>query len=238
MKKIFTLFTGLLLLSATAKLSAQSFTIQHDTATLNSPTGLVTVVDGVTPGASNVTITWKVIETNFPSDWQAGTGICDNNQCYSSGLLWPSGTTKTSFSYAAGVLGDFHMQIDLDGATTLGCYYYKVRLSNQVVPTDTAIETYIVCKNSITAVPTVKSTDDILLYPNPATNELNIVYDASADIKSIAVYNIIGKTMTVYKVTANNSANLNLENLPSGIYFARLINSQGNVVVTRKFTKQ
>ena len=65
MKKIFTLFTGLLLLSATAKLSAQSFTIQHDTATLNSPTGLVTVVDGVTPGASNVTITWKVIETNF-----------------------------------------------------------------------------------------------------------------------------------------------------------------------------
>jgi hypothetical protein len=76
------------------------------------------------------------------------------------------------------------------------------------------------------------------LYPNPAHNEVNLVYNTTADIKNIAVYNIIGKVIAVYKVTENNSANLNLENLPSGIYFARLINSQGNVVVTRKFTKQ
>jgi hypothetical protein len=77
----------------------------------------------------------------------------------------------------------------------------------------------------------------VSLYPNPANSEVNVVYDEAADIKSIGIYNIIGKLMTVYKVSGK-SANLNIENIPAGIYFVRLLNGQGQVVVTRKFTKQ
>jgi hypothetical protein len=75
------------------------------------------------------------------------------------------------------------------------------------------------------------------LYPNPALNEINVVYDGSADVKDIAVYNLIGRVMMVYKVTGS-SANLNIENIPAGIYFVRLLNTHGNVVITRRFTKQ
>jgi hypothetical protein len=95
----------------------------------------------------------------------------------------------------------------------------------------------MICRTGV-SVPTIThSANDVLLYPNPANNELNVVYDGSADIKNIGVYNIIGKLLTVYKVSGA-SANLNLEHIPSGIYFVRLLNSQGNAVVTRKFTKQ
>ncbi len=225
---------------------AQSYLVQHDTVT-STPTGSVTIVDGITATSASVTLKWKIIESNFPADWlmygtSAVMSMCDNNQCYPGNGLWlyGSGTvaTKTSYPYTT-TMGDFHMVIDLTTATTLGCYYVKVRLENSTVSTDTAIETYIVCKPTPTSAPyIVKSADEIILYPNPAHDEVNLVYDAGSDIKMIAVYNIIGKVMAMYKATDSNSANLNLENIPSGIYFARLINSQGNVVCTRKFTKQ
>ena len=141
--------------------------------------------------------------------------------------------------YAASAVGDFHMVVDLTTATTNGSHYLTVRLNNNAVPTDTALSTFVITRGSTTGVQYIpKSSDDVVLYPNPAHDEVNVIYNASADIKSIAVYNIIGKIMAVYKVTENNNANLHIENMPSGIYFVRLMNSNGTVVLTRKFTKQ
>jgi len=88
------------------------------------------------------------------------------------------------------------------------------------------------------ALPALSSREEkSVVYPNPATNDINIVFDENADVKNIALYNVIGKVMNVYKVSGN-SANLNIENLPSGIYFVKLYSANGSVVVTRKFTKQ
>lgn len=253
MKKLFTLITGFLLLYATGVYaqasSGGSFTIQHDTVNASPSVAVsTTVLDAISAvgtGTTTVTIDWKVIASDFPSDWVPVYSICDNSLCTPGSGLWtPSGgtlSTKTSNPYGVAVGltpgGDFHMVVDFTNTTSTGCHYMTVRLNNHSVLTDTATETYVVC-NSTTGVPTVSKADDILLYPNPAHDEVNIVYDANADIKNIAVYSIIGKVVAVYKVTNNSSANLNLENIPSGIYFARLMNSQGNVVGTRKFTKQ
>ena len=244
MKKIFTLISGFLLFFNSNSLKAQSsFTVQHDTVTYTWPGGATAqniedaVVNLSTVSTDSIVVSWKVVGTDFPSDWKANTGICDNNLCYTLPGLWPSTGNMTSNKYAPGN-GDFHLQLNLSTVTsTPGCHFVTVRMHNSAIVTDSATETYIVC-NVTTGVPTIKSTDEVVLYPNPASNELNIVYDANADIKNIAVYNIIGKLMTVYKVTGNNSANLNLENIPSGIYFVRLINAHGAVVATRKFTKQ
>ncbi|MES2704062.1 MAG: T9SS type A sorting domain-containing protein [Bacteroidota bacterium] len=84
----------------------------------------------------------------------------------------------------------------------------------------------------------VRCADDALIYPNPAGNELNVLYEATSDIKNIAVYNLIGKMVAVYKVTGNSSANLNLDGVSPGIYFVRLFNSQGEAVISKKFTRQ
>ncbi len=237
MKKIFTFITGLLFIyTASEQLSAQSFSVAHDTVTVTNPSGMVFLTDEITPASTAVTVQWKVISSDFPADWITATGICDNNLCYNLSSLWPSGALKVSSPYAA--TADFHLQVNLDPATTLGCYYVKVRMNDQAIPADTAIEVFKVCKTHPTGTTTViKSTSDVVLYPNPATDEVNVVFDANADVKNIAIYNIIGKMMSVYKVNGN-SANMSLDNMPGGIYFVRLVNSQGNIVATKKFTKQ
>jgi hypothetical protein len=240
MKKVFTFVVGVLLLNVAAvRLGAQSFSVAYDTVNWTPPSGLNFTEDSIAPTSSSVTLQWKVINpTNLPADWIPLVGICDNITCYPMTGLWPSGTVKTSNPYPMTGVHDFHLQADLDAATTLGCYLVKVRMNNAAILGDTAIENYIVCKTSPTASPVViRSSNDVVLYPNPATNEVNVVYDAGADVKNIAIYSIIGKMSAIYKVNGN-SANLNLENIPAGIYFVRLVNSQGNVVATKKFSKQ
>jgi hypothetical protein len=83
-----------------------------------------------------------------------------------------------------------------------------------------------------------KIQDEIIIYPNPAHEEVNIIYGADAGVKNIVIYNLIGKTVSAFKPIDNSSASLSIENLPTGIYFVRLIDAQGAVVATRKFTKQ
>jgi hypothetical protein len=82
-----------------------------------------------------------------------------------------------------------------------------------------------------------KTDDEVSIYPNPARSHVNVVFDAALGVKNIAVYNLIGKLVSIYKVNGN-SAKLDIEEIPAGIYFIRLINSQGKIVATRKFTHQ
>ena len=98
---------------------------------------------------------------------------------------------------------------------------------------------FIGYKNSTPAgVNTIVSDDNIVIFPNPAREAVNVVFDDKADIKSIAVFNLIGKVLNVYKTTDNGSAKLDISNIPAGIYFLRLMNGQGQVVATRRFTRQ
>ena len=79
----------------------------------------------------------------------------------------------------------------------------------------------------------------MVLYPNPAREAVNVIYNEKAGIKTIAVYNIIGKLMgPVYKPADNGSAKIDLDDIPNGIYFLRLMDSQGHVLATRRFTRQ
>ncbi len=240
MKKFITLLSLAGALLTAGSTYAQSIDVQHDTVTVSGAGFYDAYNYIINTTTSPITIEWKVISTNFPSDWIGNTGICDNKTCISGGGLWPTTTYETD-PYAGSITnGMFKMQIDLataSGTTTTGTHYMRVRLNNKFAPSDTAIQTYIVTKTT-TSVKVVKSTGDITMYPNPATSALNVVFDANADIKNIAVYNIIGKQVNMFRVSGATSASLNVENLSDGIYFVRLMNSNGEVVATRKFTKQ
>jgi len=237
MKKIllFVLGIGSLLNVNTA--SAQAFTTQYDTTFTTLAPDVSTIIYNKINNTqdTNITIKWVVISTDFPSDWMPNTGLCDINLCYSSAAIW-SGTSGTTYtpSYAPGV-GDFHMAITLPSSASNGTHYMTVSLRNQAAG-ESKTETYVINKWP-TAVPTVNGSDDISLYPNPATNNLNILYNENTGIKVAVVYNMIGKAMVVNKVSGN-SASINIESVPSGIYLIRLFNADGNVVATRKFTKQ
>ena len=243
MKKIL-LFCGLIIgLFSFKTVSAQSFIMEYpnDTITnINLSGNTEDFIHDTTSG--NITITWAVIATNYPADWLAATGICDNHTCYSDGSLWTGSTgpahTNNTFGTGSALpsdTSDFHLQENLTTANTPGCYYMTVSLRD-ASSGEIKYVTFMPCLFPA-SVPGVANDDDIRIYPNPAREELNVVYSAAANVKTIAVYNIIGKVLNVYRVSGD-SANLNLENIPPGIYFVRLMNAYGGVVATRKFTRQ
>jgi hypothetical protein len=234
-----------------AIMHGQSFTVAVPSDTVYAT---VTTTGGVTNNITNITavndtLKWYVDSTNFPADWLTSTafGICDDYVCTFNNhyVLWnpatSSGDTFTSVYYANAAhdsTGNFDLSMSLGSATSIGPYWITVNVIGQGHAAGTSKNLTFNITRTPTGVPVVpNASSDVLLYPNPATDELNIVYDATADVKNIAVYNIIGKVMSVYKVTGP-SANLNLEAMPSGIYFVRLSNSYGQVVATKKFTKQ
>jgi hypothetical protein len=67
--------------------------------------------------------------------------------------------------------------------------------------------------------------DELIVYPNPATDLINIV--PSMNIKSISIFNNIGQT--VYQ---GNETQININNFESGVYIIRINN--GNEIINKK----
>lgn len=244
MKKI---LLGLLGLCLPAFLYAQAtFSVAQDTVrmTVGGPASVNDNITNLT--GSNLSLRWSVIASDFPTDWRAplAFGICDNALCRqnSSGAIWngSSGSTYSStyyFNAAHDSVGAFDLSLDFSTVTSAGVSHYVTVSITDVGSGYTHNETFVIYRPPLAVGNVNTVAADVVLYPNPARDEVNVVFDANADVKNIAVYNIIGKVMNVYKVNGD-SANLNIENIPSGIYFVRLMNSHGEVVVTKKFTKQ
>ncbi len=237
MKKIFTLLCTAVVLAGFSRANAQSFTVASDTVYYTvSGTTVINVNDNVSPASGPVTLKWNVVATNFPTDWISAAGMCDNFLCYNLNTLTPSGIVKTSDPYPVSGNHDFHLQFNQGAATSNGTYYVRAKLVNPAAP-DSVYATFIVTKTAVGVEQVTRTNEELSLYPNPATSEINLVYGGSADVKTVSIYNIIGKLMSVYRVNGN-SANMSLENMPGGIYFVRLADAQGQIVATRKFTKQ
>lgn len=225
---------ALLALSFNISSYAQSFTAQHDTVAFMS-SEFYSAIDGISvPGTSPVNIQWRVVASNFPADWKEKTGICDALNCYSSTPVF-AGTNYTCL-YNPG-MGDFHLQIDQATTTSTGTYYTKVKLNNAANPNDTVNVVFVASKFP-TAVNDVNGANSVTMYPNPAVNELHVKYNALAGVRNVEIYSIIGKKMSVNKVTGIDNTVVNLENIPTGIYFLRLTNTSGDIVATKRFTKQ
>ena len=239
MKKFILSLSIILGLAAANEANAQSFTLDKDTVKgVVSDYGgkIISTINNNTPGP--IKVDWKVISHNIPaapSVWNTDFGLCDNQYCYVSGIL--SGSTQTSLDIAAG--GNMHMYISypytVASATTFGPYYVTAEVS-QGSTKDTVTFMFNKWTTSVNNVAT-KSADNVVLYPNPVRDDLNIVFTGMNEVKSLGIYNLIGKQVSAYKVNGT-SASVNVESMPAGIYMLRLMDGQGRVVAVRKFNKQ
>lgn len=226
---------------------AQTFVPATDTVFMNI--GGLDHAEGFTsisvPGAGPKSINWKVVASDFPADWlRSGEfGFCDDGLCYTNigdTFLWDKPKAKgrkLDFTYYGGS-GPFTCVLEKMHGKTVGCFYAAVQFTDIASGGTIDTITFVVCSNTLGILAAQSAAnDDIVLYPNPANNELNVLFGAYNDVKSMVVYNVIGKAMNAWKV-AGNSANLDITAMPAGIYFVKLYGSSGNVVATRKFTKQ
>jgi hypothetical protein len=97
--------------------------------------------------------------------------------------------------------------------------------------------TYVLRKFSAGVANTSQHDAAISFYPNPAHGVLNVAFDESAGVRTVAIYNLIGKSVAAFKVNGSN-AQLNIDDIPAGIYMLRFLNGQGEVLATRRFTRQ
>ncbi|HXS35290.1 MAG TPA: T9SS type A sorting domain-containing protein [Flavipsychrobacter sp.] len=229
--------SGLFLTSL--KANGQAFVTQADTLyhTINGLGELTNEITNKT-GAS-FTIQWQVVASDFPADWIPPVGICDNHNCYYNTKtidLWNgfSGSTFTSDPYKPDTAGTFYLITTLADTNSVGTHYLTVSLNGGGT---SKMMTFVVSHNPTGVTTITKSEDNITVYPNPARNQINVVFNPNVDAKTIAICNLIGNVVSVFKVTGT-SAGMNIENLPTGVYFMRIINSQGAIISTRRFSHQ
>jgi hypothetical protein len=193
--------------------------------------------------ATPVYLKWNVIpsESHFDAGWSP-VGFCDNIFCYSGNDIFVSGNMKKSAAYDnttfSGTNHDFHMIFGTPTAPANGTSAIVRVSARDTVSFDQRTFTFIGYKDA-TGVSNISSSDDIIMYPIPAREALNVVFDSKDGIKTIAVYNLIGKLVgPIYRTSSNISAKIALDDMPTGVYFLRLMDAQGHVIATRRFTHQ
>lgn len=233
MKRII-IFIGLCL--ATAQGFAQGYTVAHDT-TYASVNGTADVHNGITNSSnlSSLNITWQA--TLYPSNGWGVTGICDivngsqNGNCYN----WPVG--QTPLIIPPGLSADFKVSFKNDSTNNPApvgsvCYF-----SILITSSGSANKTiwYKVTKDPLGVNTFSRVNDAIVIFPNPARDVVNVSIDPSLGAKTILISNLIGRTIGSYNVSAGVQK-IDMDNVPTGMYFLRVFDNQGKLLETKKFT--
>jgi hypothetical protein len=239
MKRIF--YAAAIIGSLFATKANAQYTLDRDTAkgtwgAMGYPVD--TKVKVITTGSSTVNFNWYVVGySDFGGTWKIGN-ICEPfGSCYGStttGLL--SGATTFNCSVAGGSAGYFDVSFDGDAAPNNSYAHVTLNVNDGTTNTKPV---FIAYKTGAGVATAILKEADVTIFPNPASTFIDVLYNPAADVKSITLYNLIGKVVNVYKVTDKNSAHCEFPvDMPSGIYIVRVADSRGNVIATRKITHQ
>lgn len=241
MKK-FTLIAAMLVSFASAhKAVAQSFTIEKDTTKAYWVSGYSVELKLKTTNTSSspIQLDWRLSSLTMDAGWTFGSACEPSGYCYSSTTPGLKDGSKTFLSdpMAAGYTGNFIVDFDADAAADNSKSIATIDISTGGGAIKKA--TFIGYKLATGISTSIIQDDEIAIFPNPASNYIDVLYSTNSDVKSVAIYNLIGKLVSVYKVSDKNSARCTFAtDMPSGIYLVRIADSKGAVIATRKITRQ
>ncbi|MCW3122888.1 MAG: hypothetical protein JWQ38_2380 [Flavipsychrobacter sp.] len=210
------------------------------------PSGIITTYAGTTDGFSGdggpATAAQLSGPISFVIDYTGSMVIGDNqNNCLRrvngiTGIITTIAGVHGGGSLANGIpatTAEIHpefMYLDRKGNIYYTCYCDLVR----------KVTNYLPCLPNNgnncgeTAVQEVAThNDEVMLYPNPAGDELHIKY-ANGIYSKLTITNNIGQTITQQTMTAAEM-NVPVSSLPAGVYYLRVAGTDG--VVVKKFVK-
>jgi len=163
---------------------------------------------------------------DFPSEWTAQ--ICDIELCYGFGTYASSSINPNFIEAGAEVKFSIKVRRNdfgiMDG-TSFGIFrlYDDADKTNEV---------------GATASPVVSTSEvdlnDLVLYPNPATDNFRIKNDSK--VASLSIFNLIGKQIKSYIHTAG--ASHSISDLSSGIYSVTLEDEDGHIIKSMRLSKR
>lgn len=241
MKKIKLIAAAFIVMFGALGANAQSFSLDKDTSKGFYVFGAGDIEPKIRiVSTSRIQVNWKFTNFHLDPAWTL-TSFCDNLGCYDQALQ-PNMTnglktfTSDYISTSSDTITYFKMAFNADAAANNTKSYGTVELSEGSTK---KVGTFVAYKNPTGIFTSILQDNDIAIYPNPAQNYIDVVYSPSSDVKTIAIYNLIGKAVSVYKVTDKNSARCEFNaEMPSGIYVVRVADSKGSVIATRKITRQ
>lgn len=249
MKKLLLILLGGLLL--TIQSQAQTYLTEHSDSVTSYWTGgpdPMEVHNNIkSASGSPIKVRWRLLSSYFAPGWSL-SGFCDNNVCYgSAGVLAGTPFVSNNYyntSYSTSTATDVHtfdaqftgMAAAANGSVAWVRLIIKDEADTTIIANHRTL-TFIGVKNA-TGVSSVSVSDDnVVVFPNPAREAVNVIFDENSGVRSVGVYSLIGRVVKIYK-TAGNSARVELNEVPAGVYFLRLMNAQGQVVATRRFNHQ
>jgi hypothetical protein len=246
MKKLLPILLGGLFI--TTQVNAQSYVTQHADSVTQTWTGgpdPMLVHNDIRATGAPVSVKWRAVASSFAQGWSL-SGFCDNQNCY-AGSAVVAGAPFVSSPYSNSAFNDpanpktFDAQFSgMAGAATGSAAWVRVLVKDNGDTMNTANHrtlTFIGVKGPTGITSVNVSDDNVVIFPNPARGAVNVIYDEHAGVRSVGVYSLLGRTVKIFK-TQGNSAKIDLTDVPSGAYFLRLMNAQGNVVATRRFNHQ
>lgn len=255
MFKIFAPFIASICLCATLAHAQDSFHVIDNPVTL-STTGTTDgdttdfvvnfqthIQNMSTDSSSNLTITWTYLnnQTVQPTGWRA-LGICDNIVCRTPYDPAMTGTPQKSAPFNNNrdnnMLLEMNISAPISSPNGMGTYYIEVKNDSlNATQTDTVV--FVLTKLPLGIQGITLNDSRVSLYPNPATNSLNVFTNKALKPATLSIYNISGIEIAKHTVNQQQEVtNLNISTLPSGIYLVGILDANGNTVATRKFTKK
>lgn len=186
---------------------------------------------------SNATKTYIVKRYDATLNNQAEAYFCFAGQCYgASTYSSPYSLTLTAGQSASEIPGSFNIiTTDLDEySNTIGISYVKYSVINVNNTSDSLQFTIAYNVSSPVGVKeTSKVFSSLEIFPNPAKEIATIsISSARAFESTVSVYNALGEVVYSKPVSVSegkNKVEINVEQLPSGVYFATLKNGNSSI---------
>ncbi len=199
-------------------------------------------------GQDSVWVHWELLfSDDTPSEWDMY--LCDNILCYTKNVRQtPAGAFKINRFYE-NVPSEwmFHTEPKLTeghSTVTVNTYYLDYSTANHTPLDFSDIEydgdtlsmsthSFDVTISSGVAVEDI-DLSEVKIFPNPTSDVFQVKSDEH--VKSIGVYNVVGKL--VEEMNHTNGQTHNIEHLNKGMYLVRLMSDDGQVIKTMKLSKR
>lgn len=176
----------------------------------------------ITNGSTEAKSVKWIRTVDLPESWI--TFVCDTEQCYlpttdeAVFVMQPGEEAPLKVTFRATTLtsGSLDLNIfDVDNTSDEQNVTFNVE-SFPVSLTDVEVE-------------------NIKIYPNPASDYIKI--SNPEGIETMELYNLIGKKVRTFNVGSSNST-FNISSLPKGMYLIRLLDSDNDILTTKRISKR